>query len=92
MIVPWNHVWVEGDAEDPNKSLDSNSYGPISVSLIQGRVSAVLFPRMRWLNWQDWEAGKSDDSTSENYRQSVRDRVEKEAVQVQRPMVGGQWS
>ncbi|KAL4921985.1 peptidase S24/S26A/S26B/S26C, partial [Aspergillus aurantiobrunneus] len=41
-IVPFNHVWVEGDAADPRKSLDSNTYGPVSVSLISGRVIAVV--------------------------------------------------
>lgn len=89
-IVPFNHVWVEGDAEDPEESLDSNAYGPISISLIRGRVAAVLSPRMRWLNWENWEAGKLDDGSPENkpgesYRQSVRDRVKKEAVRLEHP-------
>lgn len=89
-IVPFNHVWVEGDVEDPNESLDSNTYGPVSISLIKGRVAAVLKPRMRWLDWQDWEAGRLDDGSPENkpgerYRQNVRDRVMKEAVRLEQP-------
>lgn len=87
-IVPFNHVWLEGDAEDPRKSLDSNTYGPVSISLITGRVLGILGPRMRWLNWEDWEAGRSGGSSTdsqENYRQSVRDRVVKEAVKLERP-------
>jgi inner membrane protease subunit 2 len=45
------HVWVEGDG-GPN-SLDSNYYGPISMSLITGKVIYVLLPRssfgpVRW--------------------------------------------
>lgn len=86
-IVPFNHVWLEGDVEDPRKSLDSNAYGPVSISLISGRVVAVLSPRMRWLNWTDWEEGKLDgDHKSEaNYRQNVRDRVLKEAVRLEQP-------
>ncbi|KAJ5622648.1 mitochondrial inner membrane protease subunit Imp2 [Penicillium herquei] len=87
-IVPYNHVWLEGDAEDPRRTLDSNTYGPVSISLIQGRVVGILRPRMRWLNWQDWEAGQSGGATpdeNENYRQSVRDRVVKEAVKLERP-------
>lgn len=85
-IVPFNHVWVEGDAEDPRRSLDSNTYGPVSISLITGRVFAVLGPRMRWLNWMDWEDGKVDDGSSgARYRQDVRDRVLKEAVRLEQP-------
>lgn len=50
--VPMGHVWVEGDGE-PGKSLDSNYYGPISMALITGRVTHILFPfrkfgRVRW--------------------------------------------
>lgn len=82
-IVPWNHVWLEGDAEDPRKTLDSNTYGPVSLSLVTGRVFAVLGPRMRWLNWVDWEAGKGEAVGV--HRQSVRDRVVKDAVKLERP-------
>jgi inner membrane protease subunit 2 len=84
-IVPFNHVWLEGDASDPERTLDSNTYGPVSISLLTGRVFAILGPRMRWLNWTDWEAGKLDNGTSEgnNYRQATRDRVMKEAVNME---------
>lgn len=85
-IVPFNHVWVEGDAEDPRRSLDSNTYGPVSISLLTGRVVAVLGPRMRWLDWTDWEDGKVDGASSgARYRQDVRDRVLKEAVRLEQP-------
>ncbi|KAJ5111525.1 hypothetical protein N7532_002060 [Penicillium argentinense] len=87
-IVPFNHVWLEGDAQDPQCTLDSNTYGPVSISLLSGRVFAVLGPRMRWLNWTDWETGKLDDACSEDgqkYRQGVRNRVLKEAVKLERP-------
>lgn len=90
-IVPYNHVWVEGDAEDPRKTLDSNTYGPVSISLLTGRVVAVLRPRMRWLDWKDWEgAGSADDASlkgrdGSDYRQSARDRVVKEAVRLEQP-------
>ncbi|KAH2984357.1 hypothetical protein KXW58_009445 [Aspergillus fumigatus] len=90
-IVPFNHVWLEGDAEDPKKSLDSNTYGPVSISLITGRVIAVLRPQFRWLNWQDWEKGvvegDEDHRFGENYRQDVRQRVLKEAVKLERPQI-----
>lgn len=89
-IIPFNHIWLEGDAEDPKKSLDSNTYGPVSMSLITGRVVAVLRPRFRWLDWMDWENGVFDNGDSETgpvveYRRGVRDRVVKGAVELERP-------
>ncbi|KKK15862.1 mitochondrial inner membrane protease subunit Imp2, partial [Aspergillus rambellii] len=91
-IVPFNHVWLEGDAEDPKRSLDSNTYGPVSISLITGRVIAVLWPNLRVLDWSEWEKGLVEGDTErrfgENYRQEVRDRVLKEAVKLERPSLG----
>jgi signal peptidase I len=57
LIVPWGHVWVEGDAEDRNKSLDSNWFGPISRNLIIGRVTWVLWPWKHFaeVKWKDAE-------------------------------------
>lgn len=42
VVVPWNHLWVEGDVDNRNLSLDSNWYGPISQCLVIGRVTHVL--------------------------------------------------
>lgn len=87
-IVPFNHIWVEGDAEDPSKSLDSNTYGPVSVNLITGRVEAVLWPRPRWLRWTDWENGADADADADDhYREEVRKRVVKEAVKLHSPAI-----
>ncbi|KAE8351349.1 peptidase S24/S26A/S26B/S26C [Aspergillus coremiiformis] len=90
-IVPFNHVWLEGDAADPKRSLDSNTYGPVSISLITGRVMAVMWPRFRLLKWSDWETGlvEGDEERrlGDNYRQEVRDRVSKEAVKLERPVL-----
>lgn len=90
-IVPFNHVWLEGDAEDPKKTLDSNTYGPVSISLLSGRVMAVLWPRWRWLQWVDWERGVVEGDEERrfgvNYRKDVRERVLKEAVKLERPML-----
>jgi mitochondrial inner membrane protease subunit 2 len=44
VVVPWNHLWVEGDVDDRNKSVDSNWYGPISKCLVIGQVKYVLSP------------------------------------------------
>lgn len=51
--IPRNHIWVEGDNKDGSKTLDSNHYGPISTSLVQGKITHVLWPwnsagRIRW--------------------------------------------
>ena len=89
-IVPFNHVWVEGDTDNPAKSLDSNTYGPISINLILGRVEAVLWPRFKWLSWSDWENGNGSDTGADAsvgpYREEVRNRVLKEAVKLQPPL------
>lgn len=90
-IVPFNHVWLEGDAADPRKSLDSNTYGPVSVSLISGKVVAVVWPRFRWLDWTGWEKGVVEGDTEgrfgTEYRKEVRDRVGKGAVELERPFL-----
>ncbi|OJJ44396.1 hypothetical protein ASPZODRAFT_53034, partial [Penicilliopsis zonata CBS 506.65] len=84
-IVPFNHVWLEGDVEDPKKTIDSNTYGPVSASLITGRVMAVLWPRARLLRWSDWEGESEDGVLAADYRHEVRERVVKEAVKAERP-------
>jgi inner membrane protease subunit 2 len=43
VVVPYGHVWIEGD--NWRKSLDSNDFGPISKSLIQGKAVRV---------WREW--------------------------------------
>lgn len=90
-IVPFNHVWLEGDADDPRKSLDSNTYGPVSISLITGRVLAVAWPRWRLLQWADWEKGVVEGDEQRklgiDYRKDVRERVLKGAVQLERPLL-----
>lgn len=82
--VPWNHVWVEGDTDDPRKSLDSNTYGPVSMSLVSGRVVGVLWPRPRGLKWWDRE-GEGAGGPVDRHRESVRNRVEERVVDVSQP-------
>jgi inner membrane protease subunit 2 len=53
--VPAGHVWVEGDGGA--RSLDSNTYGPISKSLIVGRIVLAIWPwsifgRIRWEDYR----------------------------------------
>ncbi|WOO76554.1 Mitochondrial inner membrane protease subunit 2 [Vanrija pseudolonga] len=40
--IPPGHVWVEGD--NAGESVDSNTYGPVAIGLIQARVTSILFP------------------------------------------------
>ncbi|OJD15437.1 signal peptidase I [Emergomyces pasteurianus Ep9510] len=80
-IVPWNHVWVEGDVADAKKTMDSNTYGPVSMSLISGRVMCVLWPRMRMLRWADWAREGGEGATK-------RLRVEEDAVKIETPYIG----
>jgi len=42
VVVPRNHVWVEGD--NPLYSTDSRHYGPLSESALRGRVVVRLWP------------------------------------------------
>jgi inner membrane protease subunit 2 len=44
--VPIGHVWVEGD--NWRESLDSNTFGPISLSLVTGRATKIVRPYSRW--------------------------------------------
>lgn len=49
-VIHHNHLWVEGDVNDREKSRDSNWYGQISESLVIGRVVALMQPWWR-PNW-----------------------------------------
>ncbi|EEH50088.1 uncharacterized protein PADG_06167 [Paracoccidioides brasiliensis Pb18] len=80
-IVPWNHVWVEGDMDDPKKTMDSNTYGPVSMTLISGRVMCVLWPQLRMLRWEDW-ARKGGEGAGK------RPRVQENAVAIEKPYDG----
>lgn len=44
--VPEGHCWVEGD--HAGHSMDSNSFGPISLGLITARASCIVWPPSRW--------------------------------------------
>jgi signal peptidase I len=53
VIIPYNHIWVEGDANSRDKSIDSNHFGPISQNLVCGFVLAVYVPGLNWPVWLD---------------------------------------
>nr|XP_046249855.1 mitochondrial inner membrane protease subunit 2 [Scatophagus argus]XP_046249856.1 mitochondrial inner membrane protease subunit 2 [Scatophagus argus]XP_046249857.1 mitochondrial inner membrane protease subunit 2 [Scatophagus argus] len=44
--VPDGHFWIEGDHH--GHSLDSNSFGPVSVGLLHSRASHIIWPPNRW--------------------------------------------
>ena len=45
--IPKNHIFIQGD--NPTTSYDSRYYGPISKSLVQGKVVCTLYPSLKWL-------------------------------------------
>ncbi|XP_026880360.2 mitochondrial inner membrane protease subunit 2 isoform X1 [Electrophorus electricus] len=71
--VPDGHLWIEGDHY--GHSFDSNTFGPVSLGLIHGRASHIIWPPNRWqkirpfvpanrrplLNW----GGSEDDVDSD---------------------------
>ncbi|EFX02699.1 mitochondrial inner membrane protease subunit [Grosmannia clavigera kw1407] len=61
--VPAGHVWVEGDAGE-GRSLDSNTYGPVSIGLVTGRLSHILLPlnKAGLVRW--WEHPLEDRITA----------------------------
>lgn len=46
VYVPRGHCWVEGD--NVCSSLDSNSFGPVSLGLVKGRATHIVWPPKRW--------------------------------------------
>ena len=46
VYIPRGHCWVEGD--NSRSSLDSNSFGPVSLGLVKGRATHIVWPPKRW--------------------------------------------
>ncbi|XP_069677569.1 mitochondrial inner membrane protease subunit 2 [Periplaneta americana] len=44
--VPEGHCWVEGDHR--GHSMDSNSFGPVSVGLVTAKATYIVWPPHRW--------------------------------------------
>ncbi|EFN79441.1 Mitochondrial inner membrane protease subunit 2, partial [Harpegnathos saltator] len=44
--VPEGHCWLEGD--HTGHSLDSNSFGPISLGLVTAKATYIVWPPSRW--------------------------------------------
>ncbi|KAF8633942.1 hypothetical protein AX15_001125 [Amanita polypyramis BW_CC] len=45
VVIPQGHIWISGD--NATYSRDSREYGPVSVSLIQGRLAYRIWPWQR---------------------------------------------
>lgn len=45
IYVPKGHVWLEGDNSE--NSIDSRTYGPVPMGLIQSRAIVRLYPNPR---------------------------------------------
>lgn len=83
VLVPEGHVWVEGD--NVEKTLDSNAYGPVSESLIQGKALAVIWPPSQFAQrpWEGYES-RTRIVKGEFERRMIRTR--RDDGQVQTPM------
>ncbi|XP_029033997.1 mitochondrial inner membrane protease subunit 2 [Osmia lignaria lignaria] len=44
--IPEGHCWVEGD--HIGRSMDSNTFGPISTALITAKATSIVWPPSRW--------------------------------------------
>ncbi|KAF8546032.1 LexA/Signal peptidase [Imleria badia] len=45
VLVPEGHIWVEGD--EPFRTLDSNTFGPVPLGLVDAKLSYILWPLHR---------------------------------------------
>ncbi|KAL0944322.1 mitochondrial inner membrane protease subunit [Colletotrichum truncatum] len=55
--VPQGHIWVEGDGP-ADQTLDSNTYGPISMELVTGKIIWFLYPWRKFgsTRWEEYKA------------------------------------
>lgn len=71
IVIPFNHIWVEGDANSRDKSVDSNWYGPISLNLVIGCAKILMTP------WYSWKMIRPQE---DDYPAKKSGRVEFDAV------------
>eukprot|EP00795_Rhopilema_esculentum_P001981 gene1981-17527_t len=45
--IPKGHCWLEGD--NRGKSFDSNKFGPVSLGLVNGIATRIVWPPKRWM-------------------------------------------
>uniref|UniRef100_T1JHL3 Mitochondrial inner membrane protease subunit 2 n=1 Tax=Strigamia maritima TaxID=126957 RepID=T1JHL3_STRMM len=44
--IPEGHCWVEGDHH--GHSMDSNSFGPVAIGMVNAKASYIVWPPQRW--------------------------------------------
>jgi inner membrane protease subunit 2 len=47
VVVPRGYCWVEGDNRATSRD-SASQYGPVPLGLIEGRVTAIIWPPGRW--------------------------------------------
>ncbi len=77
VIVPYNHIWIEGDANNRRDSLDSNTFGPISQNLLYGYV--VSAHSAGWHGWQ-WLGWRRVRWQEDEYPAKKSGRIEKDVI------------
>lgn len=45
--IPKYHIWVEGDNKE--NSFDSRNFGPVSIHMVEGKVIAQIWPKLKLL-------------------------------------------
>lgn len=76
VVVPYGHIWVEGD--NAEKSLDSRDNGPISKGLVLGKAVWV---------WRGWGFERIGDGRGERER-ALGSRVEEGRAEVPAVFLG----
>ena len=56
IIVPKNHVWLEGD--NPLFSIDSRHIGPIPINWIRGKVITRIWPLQGGEETEGWKSNR----------------------------------
>ncbi|KAF8640681.1 hypothetical protein AX17_000337 [Amanita inopinata Kibby_2008] len=51
VVIPQGHIWISGD--NVAYSRDSRIYGPVSMSLVQGRLTYRVWPRKRFTKFSN---------------------------------------
>lgn len=75
VMVPFGHVWVEGDNEEKGRSRDSNDFGPLSKSMIVGVAERIVLPRRR-AGKMKWEADGWERRVGHRLKKRHADKVE----------------
>uniref|UniRef100_A0A6P8I7B3 Mitochondrial inner membrane protease subunit 2 n=1 Tax=Actinia tenebrosa TaxID=6105 RepID=A0A6P8I7B3_ACTTE len=76
--IPKGHCWVEGD--NNAHSMDSNTFGPVAVGLIQAKATYILWPIHRWGKIHSMIPDSREPLTSEECEQMNKQKTDKTAI------------